>query len=125
EYLNTKANSSYKHTTAATQKCIKAHWNEGFRLDDFKRVVDNKVEDWINDEKFSKFLRPQTLFSNKFEGYLNEKPAKQSNKQVANNQYSNKNIVINKPLGIREQEQYLDEDELRIRRIIQEESSND
>ncbi|WP_369403838.1 conserved phage C-terminal domain-containing protein [Fructilactobacillus florum] len=32
-----------------------------------------KCEQWGKDEYWSKFLRPETLFGTKFEGYLNEK----------------------------------------------------
>ena len=71
-YLNLKTGSNYKHTTKATLKHINARYKEGFSLDDFKRVIDTKTKQWINDPKFKKFLRPETLFSTHFEGYLNE-----------------------------------------------------
>ena len=38
---------------------------------DFYRVIDIKSSQWL-DNDMCKFLRPETLFSNKFEGYLNE-----------------------------------------------------
>ena len=72
DYLNLKTGSNYKHTTKATLKYINARYKEGFSLDDFKRVIDTKTKQWINDPKFKKFLRPETLFSTHFEGYLNE-----------------------------------------------------
>ena len=72
DYLNLKTGSNYKHTTKATIKYINARYKEGFSLDDFKRVIDTKTKQWINDPKFKKFLRPETLFSTHFEGYLNE-----------------------------------------------------
>lgn len=75
DYLNLKTNSSYKSTTPKTRELIKARYNEGFTLDDFKQVIDNKVNSWGNDEKMVAYLRPETLFSNKFESYLNEKVA--------------------------------------------------
>lgn len=82
EYLNLKTNSHYKYTTDKTQSLIKARINDGFTLNDFKIVIDNKCEEWIGTE-FEKFLRPETLFSNKFEGYLNQKNIKESkNKKV-------------------------------------------
>lgn len=71
-YLNDKADKQYKPTTAKTKSCIKARWNEGFRVKDFKSVVDTKVSDWKEND-MSKYLRPETLFGTKFEGYLNEK----------------------------------------------------
>ena len=75
-YLNNKTGKNYKSNTAKTKDLIKARYNEGFTLDDFKQVIDNKVIDWSNNDRMSKYLRPETLFSNKFEGYLNEQPSK-------------------------------------------------
>lgn len=71
-YLNEKTGQTYKATTKKTQDLIKARVNEGFDLDDFKKVIDTKTAQWINDDKMSAYLRPETLFSNKFESYLNE-----------------------------------------------------
>jgi uncharacterized phage protein (TIGR02220 family) len=72
DYLNHVCGTSYKSTTKATQEHIRARWNEGFRVDDFKKVIDIKAKEWLNDPRMSKFLRPETLFSNKFESYLNQ-----------------------------------------------------
>ena len=72
EYLNKKINGGYKHTTKKTKGDITARWNEGFELEDFKIVIDVKSEEWLKDKKMSKYLRPITLFSNKFESYLNQ-----------------------------------------------------
>ena len=44
-YLNEKTGRSFR-TTEAHKRFIKARWNENYKLDDFKRVVDNKVADW-------------------------------------------------------------------------------
>lgn len=73
DYLNQKAGTNYRHTTRKTQTLIKARWNEGFTLEDFKTVIDKKTAEWFHDPKMSKYLRPETLFGNKFEGYLNQK----------------------------------------------------
>ncbi|MBU5214508.1 conserved phage C-terminal domain-containing protein [Heyndrickxia oleronia] len=72
-YLNLKTNSSYRTTSKKTQNLIKARWNEGFKLEDFKNVIDKKSTEWLNDPKMNKFLRPETLFGTKFESYLNQK----------------------------------------------------
>lgn len=72
DYLNEKCGTKYKHSSTETQRLIVARINQGFSLEDFKQVIDNKVSDWGNDSQMSKFLRPQTLFSNKFESYLNQ-----------------------------------------------------
>lgn len=71
-YLNQQAQTAYRATSKATQQLIKARFNEGFTEQDFYKVIDNKVSTWLNNE-FAKYLRPQTLFGTKFEGYLNER----------------------------------------------------
>lgn len=71
EYLNERIGSNYKHTTNKTKDCIKARYNEGFTIEDFKEVIDKKANEWLGTE-MQKFLRPETLFGNKFEGYLNQ-----------------------------------------------------
>lgn len=71
-YLNNLANTNYRYQTIATKDKIKARWDEGFRLSDFKTVIKNKCDDWLNTE-LEKYLRPETLFGNKFESYLNQK----------------------------------------------------
>ena len=73
DYLNQKAGKSFKRSAAGNKKVIKARWNEGYKLDQFKRVVDNKCQDWLNDEKMSQYLQPSTLFGNKFDQYLNQR----------------------------------------------------
>ena len=70
EYLNLKISTSYKASTKATQKHINARLKEGYTVDDFKKVIDRKAEEWQNTE-MSKYLRPDTLFGAKFESYLN------------------------------------------------------
>ncbi len=71
-YLNDKSGKKYKHTTPKTQKCIRARLKEGFDFDDFKTVIDKKCKQWKDDPTMNRYLRPETLFSPKFEGYLNE-----------------------------------------------------
>lgn len=71
DYLNKKADKNYRHTTKKTRSLIKARWDEGFRLDDFKKVIDIKTAEWKG-TKMDKYLRPETLFGTKFEGYLNQ-----------------------------------------------------
>jgi len=72
EYLNGKAGTNYKPTSTKTNEHINARLAEGFTLDDFKSVIDNKVADWLENPEMSKYLRPETLFGRKFEGYLNQ-----------------------------------------------------
>jgi uncharacterized phage protein (TIGR02220 family) len=73
-YLNDTANTKYKDTSRKTKDLIRARWNEGFVLDDFKTVIDIKTKEWLKDEAMNKYLRPETLFGTKFESYLNQRP---------------------------------------------------
>ena len=77
EYLNSKAGTFYKSTTKSTQSHINARLTEGFSEDDFIKVIDKKVKEWKG-TKWEKFLRPETLFSTKFESYLNQKEEKEN-----------------------------------------------
>lgn len=74
KYLNAKAGTNYRATNKATQRLIKARFNEGMTTKDFKKVIDNKCDDWLKDPKMCGYLRPATLFGSKFESYLNQKP---------------------------------------------------
>lgn len=74
DYLNARTGSHYLHKSKNSREKIRARWNEGFRLDDFKAVIDNMASRWEKDSKMSDYLRPETLFSPKFESYLNLKP---------------------------------------------------
>ena len=78
DYLNLKATTKYKSSGVKTRDLIKARWNEEFNLDDFKTVIDKKVNEWNHEpipdkEDMRMYLRPSTLFGPKFEGYLNQK----------------------------------------------------
>ena len=74
-YLNKKTNKNYKPNSNKTKSLINARFNEGFQdLNDYKKVIDVKTDEWQDDPKMEKFLRPETLFGNKFEGYLNQTP---------------------------------------------------
>lgn len=72
DFLNFKVGSNYRSTTKKTKDLIKARYNEGFTINDFKVVIDKKTIEWINDNKMKVYLRPETLFGTKFESYLNQ-----------------------------------------------------
>lgn len=74
--LNMLADTEYRHTSKNTQKLIKARWNEGYRLPDFYYVIKVKTLEWLHDNKYRNFLRPETLFGTKFESYRNQKLSK-------------------------------------------------
>ncbi|WP_282798564.1 conserved phage C-terminal domain-containing protein [Lactococcus lactis] len=75
DYLNKKTSRSFRNVEA-NKKLIRARWNEGYKLDDFKAVIDNMVVNWsgksFNGVPAENYLQPKTLFSNKFDSYLNQ-----------------------------------------------------
>lgn len=73
DYLNAKTNASYKSGTKKTKQLIQARLREGFTVEDFKKVIDLKSAEWLDDPHMSTYLRPETLFGTKFESYLNQK----------------------------------------------------
>ena len=72
-YLNQVANKRYKFVDK-TKRLLLARFKEGYTLEDFKQVIDIKTAEWKDSPDFSKYLRPETLFGSKFDGYLNQKP---------------------------------------------------
>ena len=78
-YLNEKTGKNFKVTTDDTIKKINARLADGYTEDEFKRVIDIKVKEWVRDPKMSKYLCPETLFRpSRFEKYLNESPNESS-----------------------------------------------
>ena len=87
DYLNKKTGKNFKSDSSKTRKLIDARFNEGYTIEDFRKVIDTKVAQWKGDKKMDGYLRPETLFSNKFEGYLNEKiieDSKEDKKKASN-----------------------------------------
>ena len=69
-YLNEKLGTSYKPTSKNTVRHIRARIGEGFSVEDFKRVIDGQCSEWLNNTEMCRYLTPETLFSQKFEKYL-------------------------------------------------------
>ena len=88
DYLNEKTgrtgSEKYSPNSKETMKYIKARQNDGYKLKDFKTVIDNMVTAWTGTE-WETYLRPRTLFSNKFEDYLRWKNNKNTTKKIVNN----------------------------------------
>lgn len=76
-HLNSITGSSYRSTTSKTRKLIAARLAEGFTVDDFKTVITKKAEEWTGTD-MAQYLRPETLFGTKFEGYLNQPEVRNS-----------------------------------------------
>ena len=92
DYLNEKTGRSFRNVDA-NKKLIKARWNDGYKLDDFKTVIDNMVANWsgkeFNGTPAETYLQPKTLFSNKFDSYLNQIP-----KTYVNNDYQGNELDL-------------------------------
>ena len=71
-YLNKKAGTNYRATTSSTVRHVSARLKEGYSIDDFKKVIDSKCRQWLKDDTMKKYLRPETLFGQKFESYLQD-----------------------------------------------------
>lgn len=82
DYLNEKADKKYRANNKATQRHINARLKEGYTVEDFKSVIDKKCAEWKSTE-MEQYLRPETLFGTKFEGYLNARVNKKSNRDEA------------------------------------------
>ncbi|MBY5026697.1 phage replisome organizer N-terminal domain-containing protein [Streptococcus suis] len=74
QYLNQETGHTYKFIATHT-KFIHARYKDGYTLEDFKKVIDTKVDQWKNNSQMAQYLRPKTLFSpSNFDSYLNETP---------------------------------------------------
>lgn len=94
DYLNKKAGTHYKATTTGTKKLIKARWNEGYTLQDFKTVINNKAFEWQASPKMWRYMRPATLFSSKFDDYLNANDLDNARKEPTTGGYEE---LLNEP----------------------------
>lgn len=68
-YLNEKAGTNYNVTAAVVQR-IGELIDVGYTADDMKSVIDKKVSEWKDSDKMRGYLRPRTLFGDKFEEYV-------------------------------------------------------
>ena len=68
----TKSKKGFSPSTQCNQDLIRARMSEGFTVENFITVNEKKVKQWLHDPEMAQYLRPATLYSNKFEGYLNQ-----------------------------------------------------
>ena len=83
-YLNEKTGKQFKVNGRKNISMIKARLNEKYTFEDFKKVIDIKTAEWLNNPEMEKYLCPETLFSPKFEKYLNQKLIDRSNGRANN-----------------------------------------
>ena len=79
KHFNSTCKTNFKTNTGVTKRLIKKHLKEGFTLEDFIKVIDLKYHDWgerpvkfSNGQMSNEYLRPSTLFGEKFETYVYE-----------------------------------------------------
>ena len=72
-HLNLRTNRNYNPKAKEAIRLINARFNEGYKIEDFFKVIDMKSEKWMK-TNMEDYLRPITLFGTKFNSYLNERP---------------------------------------------------
>lgn len=72
DYLNTLANRNYK-PVPSNIKLLRARLAEGHTPQEIADVIARKCAEWLDDPRFSQYLRPATLFNaEKFNQYVGE-----------------------------------------------------
>ena len=77
ELLNEITGRSFRPSDSSLRP-IRARLREGFTMDDFSAVIRLKNAQWANRADMRQYLRPETLFGNKFDGYVQEAKALQA-----------------------------------------------
>jgi len=72
DYLNKITGRKFELTESFKHK-VNGRLKDGYKIEDFKKVIDNMTHKWKGGE-FEQYLQPDTLFSTKFDGYLNMLP---------------------------------------------------
>ena len=72
EHLNNVTGCEYRTDSKNTINLIKQHIKEGYKKEDFISVINKKYKEWKDTER-EKYVRPETLFGDKFEAYVNQK----------------------------------------------------
>ena len=72
EILNIETDKKFSPDTKLTRKLIQDRLNDGYSLEDFKRVIEKKCDAWKSDPVMESYLKPSILFGPKFDEYLNE-----------------------------------------------------
>lgn len=68
-YLNEKTGSTYEATDKITER-VASLIESGYSPEQLRTVIDKKCSEWLNDDKMRTYLRPSTLFGDKFSEYL-------------------------------------------------------
>ena len=74
DYLNKLIGSNYQLSETIVN-LINKQIKNGYKENDFIKVINKKYNEWINTD-YKKYIRPETLFGEKFETYLNQPETK-------------------------------------------------
>ena len=69
QYLNEKTGGNYKPDKANAVR-VQSLLDSGYTPLQLRTVIDKKCDEWMTDEKMRPYLRPSTLFGDKFGEYL-------------------------------------------------------
>ena len=58
-------------------------FDAGRTIDDVKAVIEKKNAEWKDDKRMARFVRPSTLFGDKFDEYLNQKDEEGSSAETS------------------------------------------
>ncbi len=91
-HLNDRAGKRFK-AAGKSETFITARLKD-YSVIDLKKVIDSKCNEWIDDPKMEKFLRPQTLFNkSKFETYF-EQIIPESNMTLSPRQIEHREYIM-------------------------------
>ena len=83
--LNGLLGTKFRPNAQSMKTHVSARLREGYGQEDFLAVIDKKVAEWKGTD-MEKFIRPETLFGPKFEGYLNQSVSNSKGPQTAETQ---------------------------------------
>lgn len=70
EHLNNRAGARFRAKSVANQRPMLARLHEQYTEQDMMDVIDTMCAKWLGNDTMERYLRPQTLFGNKMDGYL-------------------------------------------------------
>lgn len=70
EHMSRKFGVKVRGTGKVLRRKLQARLNDGFVEQDFHDVIEKKGDEWLHDDMMAKYLRAETLFGSKFEGYV-------------------------------------------------------
>ena len=74
EFFNSTAGKNYN--VMDCKPYVDKLISRGYKVEDIKHVIQVKSEQWKGDQKMNQYLRPMTLFGEKFSSYLQEQSAR-------------------------------------------------